>query len=62
MSRKLVLSLLTLITVAFLGTASAGEIDPGLVDILQATPSGQNVSVLVFLNDRVDLKAISNQI
>ena len=62
MSRKLVLFFLALFTVAFFVTATAGEIDPGLADILQATPSGQNVSVLVFMNDRVELKAISSQL
>jgi PKD repeat protein len=52
---------LAVLMLACAGIASAGEIDPGLADILSATPAGQPVSVLVFLNDRVDLKAVSSQ-
>ena len=47
---------------AFSVTASAGQIDPGLAEVLISTPSDQPVSVLVFLNDRVDLKGISDQL
>lgn len=46
----------------FCSAASAGEIDPGLAEILAATASGQQVSVLVFLKDRVDLKYVSDQL
>jgi PKD repeat protein len=44
------------------GTTTAGEIDPGLAEILDATPSGDQVSVLVFLKDQVDLELISGQL
>ncbi len=40
------------------GTTFAGEIDPGLQDVLKSTPAGQPVSVLVYLNDQVDLDAV----
>jgi PKD repeat protein len=51
-----------LLAAVMMGTASAGEIDPGLAIILEATPADQQVSVLVFLNDRVDLKAIEDEL
>jgi subtilisin family serine protease len=41
--------------------ALAGDIDPRLEQVLQATPADQPVSVLVFLGEQVDLDAISTQ-
>lgn len=40
------------------GLALAGQIDPGLQQILDITPPDQPVSVLVFLSDRLDLPGL----
>jgi len=44
------------------GVVGAGEIDPGLDNILSSTPPGQRVSVLIFLNDQVDLNRIEGDL
>ncbi|MEE8418070.1 MAG: S8 family serine peptidase, partial [candidate division Zixibacteria bacterium] len=43
-------------------SALAGEIDAGLQKILELTPPEQVVSVLVYLEDQVDLAAISDEL
>ncbi|MCP4633377.1 MAG: S8 family serine peptidase [candidate division Zixibacteria bacterium] len=40
----------------------AGDIDPNLESVLNSSSADENISVLVYLDDRVDLKAISEQI
>jgi bacillopeptidase F len=45
-----------------IAAATAGEIDPGLAQILEEASSSEQVSVLVFLNDRIDLQSISDQL
>ena len=44
------------------GPAYAGQIDPNLVPIMNAAAPNQPISVLVFLEDRVDLDALKNQL
>ena len=44
------------------GPAYAGEIDPNLVQIMNAAAPNQPISVLVFLEDRVDVDALKNQL
>jgi bacillopeptidase F len=48
--------------VACVGVAAAGEIDQGLMEILDNASSGEQISVLVFLNDWVDVQSISDQL
>ncbi|MFW9769954.1 MAG: PKD domain-containing protein, partial [Candidatus Thorarchaeota archaeon] len=52
--------LLTLMSLT--GPASSAEIDMNLSDIFEATPSNQPVSVLIFLEDRVDLDRMASQL
>ncbi len=59
MRSKATIVLAFVLLAAIFGAATAGEIDPGLQDILKSTPAGEPVSVLVFLEDRVDIKAVS---
>jgi PKD repeat protein len=51
-----------LIAMFMMGSVLAGEIDRGLSDIFEATPSEQPVSVLIFLEDRVDLDRLSSKL
>jgi serine protease AprX len=59
MQKKLILTALIFITSGFASIAYAGDIDPGLQDILDSSPSGQTISVLVYLNDQVNLQAVT---
>jgi PKD repeat protein len=44
------------------GATSAGNIDPDLRGIMETTPANQPLSVLVFLNDQLDIKSLSNDL
>jgi len=50
---------LIIIFAASAGSLTAGEIDVGLADILSLTSSNEQISVLVFLKDQVDINSIS---
>jgi PKD repeat protein/subtilisin family serine protease len=61
MTKKVILAgLIAALSLAF-AVSSAGEIDPGLADIMSSAPADQPVSVLVYLSDRVDLQAITSE-
>jgi PKD repeat protein len=60
MKRSAIMVMAFVILAGLFGAASAGEIDPGLQDILKSTPAGEPVSVLVFLQDRVDIEAMND--
>ncbi len=61
MKRKFILMFLAMFMAGLIVPAAAGEIDPGLEQILASAPAEQTVPVLVFLKDQVDLKAISEE-
>ena len=42
--------------------AQAGDLDPGLEDILLQTPADEPVSVLVYLQDRVNIAAVNHEL
>lgn len=56
-----ILTLILMLALMNIGTR-AGDIDPGLENILSTTPPGQPVSVLIFLSDRVDLNQIDGDL
>ncbi|UCC78695.1 MAG: S8 family serine peptidase [Candidatus Zixiibacteriota bacterium] len=59
MQKKLFLITLLAFITGFVSASVAGEIDPGLESILDSKSPDQTVSALVFLNDQVDLQAIT---
>lgn len=62
MKSKFVWIAFAVLVAAIAGSALAGEIDPGLADIINSTPANQPISVLVFLNDRVDVNALTEEL
>jgi hypothetical protein len=61
MKRKFILMFLAVLVAGHIALAAAGGIDPGLEQILASTPAEQMAPVLVYLKDRVNLKAINHE-
>ncbi|MCP4632080.1 MAG: S8 family serine peptidase [candidate division Zixibacteria bacterium] len=61
MKKFLITVFLVVAMMGLLRIASAGEIDTGLEQILQSSESNQQISALVYLNEQVNLKAITQQ-
>ncbi len=62
MHKRFLLISLAMIFIGATGMTVAGEIDAGLADILSAAAATDQISILVFMNDQVDLEAISSQL
>ncbi len=62
MQKKSIFLASFLLIFGMLGQVFGGEIDPGLAEIMSTTPAEQPISVLVFLNDRVDIQAVKEEL
>ena len=51
-----------LLSGAATSAALSGDIDHGLEPVLQATPAGETISTLIFLNDQVDIDRLNAQL
>jgi serine protease AprX len=59
MTRRLFVAACFAVVYLVAAPVNAGQLDPGLEDILISTPDGEFVSALVFLADQVDLQAVT---
>lgn len=62
MRNKLLLAAFAVCLMGAMVSLQAAEIDPGLESILNSSPDGKMISVLVFLEDRVDLKELNRDL
>ncbi|MCK4574552.1 MAG: S8 family serine peptidase, partial [candidate division Zixibacteria bacterium] len=62
LTATLAVAVAAILLIASAGTVNAGEIDPGLENILASKPTGQPISVLVYLSDQANLKQLNQDL